>query len=365
MPYIDYVENVFSRNPLFVVGSGSSCGGGISGMGALSEYLIENLNSQHFNEEELEKWTIFKQKIREGRGLEQVLQDLGDVSKELTNAIVYETWKCIASDEISPMVKMLSGDDVIGFNRLFSKYADTTVDCINVITTNYDHLIEASAAISGWEIWDGFGNGVLSKPIESKIFNKRMRTLVGYHPRKSPMYENIKHLKIYKPHGSLSWFKKADSTFFKVPGASVSYFELMKGSEILPVIVTPGIGKYLETHYEPYTNVMAEMKESIHSAKTMVIIGFGFNDEHIQASFQSVLRNSHVPKVIATRELSSNFHDMVQKNEINNFVAIEKHGDGSRVLSDKLPDVYPKVYIDEKFESWSLKGLLNIIWGEQ
>lgn len=362
MHYVKYVESVLSKNPLFVVGSGISCGGGISGMTALGKYLIGQIETHDFTEIELKQWYEFKDKIESGYGLEKALQELGEVSAKLTNSIVYETWKCISTDEVSPTIKMIGGEDDLGFIRLFTKYASTTVDCINIITTNYDHLIEVSAAISNWEVWDGFGNGMLSESVESRIFNKKMRTIIGYQPRKTtPIFENTKHIKIYKPHGSLSWFKKPDNSFVKVSGVSLEYINLLKEARIEPVIITPGIGKYLETHYEPYTNVMAEMKGSIHNANAMVILGFGFNDEHIQASFQSVLRNPVISKVIATMELTDTFHDMVAKKEINNFVAIEKHGIGSRVLSDQLSEDF----IYEDIDCWSLKGLLNIIWGEE
>jgi hypothetical protein len=361
LPFFKYIEDVLSKNPLIVVGSGTSCGAGISGMSALSNYLVDNISIEGFQEVELQQWKVFKEAIQNGFGLEQALQNLGDISTNMTNSIVHTTWQCILNDERAPIFKILNGEDSIGFVRLFRWFQNSNVDRINIITTNYDHLIEASAAIADWEVWDGFGNGVLSKPIESSIFNKRMKTLIGFHQKKSPIYENIKHIKIFKLHGSLSWFKKEDNSFVKMAGISTDYLGLLSESSISPVIVTPGIGKYLETHYEPYTNVMSEMKESIRINKAMLFLGFGFNDVHIQASFQSALRDSSIPKLIITRSLTDSFNQMRDEGNIINYFAIEQFESSSRVISDQLP----QDYIHQDVDSWSLKGLLNNIWGEE
>ncbi|WP_458411469.1 SIR2 family protein [Schinkia sp. CFF1] len=158
--------------------------------------------------------------------------------------------------------------------------------------------------------------------MNSTLLKSKMRKLIR--PGNKPIFEEIKHVKIYKPHGSLSWFRLADNSFIKIPSISALQSNILKELGIRPVIVTPGIGKYLETHYEPYNNVMAEMQQSIQDAKAMIFLGFGFNDIHIQASFQSVLRNDSIPKLIATRSLSSTFFTLVEKNELKKFLCNRK-----------------------------------------
>lgn len=357
--YADFAEDVLSKNPVIVVGSGTSCGAGISGMYALGRYLVENVTISDFNSLEMQHWEVFKEKVNKDMGLEEALQSLGEVSELFTNTIVQATWNCILSDEREPLIRTFNGEDVTGFTRLFHRFRNTNIDCINIITTNYDHLIEMAAATADWEVWDGFGNGILARPVNSTILKNRMRKLVR--PSRPLLYENIKHVKVYKPHGSLSWFKLSDNSFVKIPGVSCEHLDTMKPLAIHPVIVTPGIGKYLETHYEPYNNVMAEMNNSIHGAKAMIFLGFGFNDIHIQASFQSVLRDSTIPKLIATRELTGTFLDLVRKGDIKNYMAIEKYENGSKVISDQQP----QEFIHENMDSWTLSGLLDITWGKE
>ena len=359
MVFSKFAENVFSKNPVFVVGSGTSSGAGISGMWSLGNYLVGNVKTNDFEAEDLRHWEVFIEKISEGIGLEEALQSLGDISEKFTDSIVQATWNCILMDEMTPFLKISSGEDITGFSRLFKRVRSTNIDSINIITTNYDHLIEVSAAFENWEVWDGFGNGILSRPMNSVLFKSKMRKLIR--PGSKPIFETTKHVKIYKPHGSLSWFKLENNSFIKIPSISSQQIENLKNLGIKPVIVTPGIGKYLETHYEPYNNVMAEMQQSIHDAKAMIFLGFGFNDIHIQASFQSILRNENIPKLIATRTLTPSFFSLIQRNELKNFYAIEKFEDSSRVISD-LQD---EQVFSTSNEAWSLHGLLNMIWGEE
>ena len=359
MAFLKFAEDVLSKNPLIIVGSGTSCGAGISGMGALGEFLVKNISTEEFDIDDIEKWDLFREKISQSMGLEEVLQSLGNVSDRFTNSIVHNTWNCILSDETNPLLRISNGEDVVGFVRLFKRFKDTNIDCINVITTNYDHLIEISAAIEDWEIWDGFGSGMLSRPMNSTLLRSKMKRYIRR--SRTPIFENIKHVKIFKPHGSLSWFRLANDSFVKIPYITSNHLSNLKQLGINPVIVTPGIGKYLETHYEPYNNVMAEMQNSIQFANAMIFLGFGFNDIHIQASFQSVLRDIKIPKLIVTRNLTPSFFTLVEEKGIKNYYAIEKFDDGCRLFSDFLTE---EVYLGNS-DGWSLKGLLNMVWGEE
>ena len=262
MEYTKYVEDVFEQAPLFVVGSGTSCGAGISGMWQLGQYLIKHVCTDEFGDEENALWETFVHSLEDDKGLEEALQSLGgNVPEKLTNAIVQTTWKCISNDEREALLKIICNEDLIGFVRVFERYKHSTNNCIDIITTNYDHLIEWSAAYSGWEVWDGFNSGSFSRTIDSKTFGSKMKRVIR--GGRTPKFDSIKHLKIYKPHGSLCWFKLPDKSVVKLSNLAPSDDILLINMGITPVIVTPGIGKYLETHLEPYNRVLVEMEESI------------------------------------------------------------------------------------------------------
>ncbi len=174
------------------------------------------------------------------------------------------------------------------------------------------------------------------------------RTVTTHHP----------HLRIYKPHGSLSWFKYADGQIKKVQGVGNHLLPMLAKVQITPAIVTPGIGKYLETHRDPYNNVLSEMRHVMDNSKALVILGFGFNDLHIQGSFESALRNDSIPKLILTKGLSDNVKELIKSRKIKNYVAIQKENSGSQIISDKFVS-----FSTHEPEHWTLRVLLNQAWG--
>lgn len=354
-----FVENTLSKNPLVMIGSGSSLGAGISGMGKLATWLINNVNVTSLNQSDIEEWETIKHRlIIEGMGLEQSLQSSGSrLSSSLTKEIVEKTWCCIANDERNSLINLSIGEDVIGMCRLFERLKHTTNNVVHIVTTNYDHLIEWSAAAAEWQVWDGFDNGTISRPLLSYDLSSRMSRVVL--SSRYPSTAVVKHVRVYKPHGSLSWFKDERGNILRISNVTYSDYDYLKSRKLDPVIVTPGLTKYLETHFEPYNTVMAEMQSAIRRSSSLVFLGFGFNDEHIQASFISHLRNNDIPKVILARTLSDSFHKIRLEGQIRNYIAIEECGKHSRVYSDKfVDDEYPV------FQLWSLKGLLNLAWGE-
>lgn len=356
--YVEFLENTIKLNPVFIVGSGLSAGAGISGMGKLAEFLVQNVNTEKFEQADLTEWEQIKVRlVEEEKGLEEALQDSGDaISHLLLKEIIQQTWCCISNDEQKLILDISNDNDPTGFVRYFNKFKNSNTEVIHIITTNYDHLIEWSASNSGWRIWDGFHEGAIGSPLSVSELNERMKivSLVG----KRLVTRKQQHLRIYKPHGSLSWFKFPDGQIKKVQGIGNHLLSMLGRVQITPTIVTPGIGKYLETHKEPYNIVLSEMKQVLDNSKALAFLGFGFNDLHIQGNFDSILRNDSVKKVILAMELSDNAKEMIASKKIRNFIAIQKYENGSQVISDVI---HP--FTTAEPEHWTLKVLLNQVWG--
>jgi hypothetical protein len=354
-----YASFALASNPVIIIGSGSSMGANISGMGQLASWLCSRIQTNGLSGPEADQWTAITQKLQAGIGLELALQSLGNhLSKSLTSQIVEQTWILIRSDERKPLLRIAAGDDVVGLIRLFDRFRRTTQPYLNVVTTNYDHLIEWSAARAHWYIWDGFDSGDLGYQLDSHEVSLRMQKRLGHKKQVVPL--NIQHVRLYKPHGSLSWFRAPDGTIVRMPSIKPEDFAIAKEMGFSPLIVTPGLSKYFQTHEEPFSTVMKDFQEALDRCRALIFVGFGFNDLHIQARFLSHLQNATVPKVIVTRGLNDSFHEMVTKGTIRNFVAIEEKDNGSYMWSDKLPAGQL-----ERTEAWTLRGLLNIAWGEE
>ncbi|WP_413377205.1 SIR2 family protein [Alkalihalobacillus sp. 1P02AB] len=356
MKLVSYIEQAISENPLLVVGSGSSCGAGLPGMYQLSEFLQENLLG--LVGEDAAVWGKISNLLKEGLDLESALQSVQVIPDFLTTSIVEETWACIAKDEKKAMMKIATGEDICGFVRYFKKYLHTKNKVLNVVTTNYDQIIEFSASIAGLQVWDGFNTGLVSHPISYNEFVSRMIELKIRGRNSSTTREEICHLKVFKPHGSLSWFKGKYGRFVSISNIGYSDLPLLRENGLHPVIVTPGIGKYLETHQQPYNNIIAEMNLSIQETRSVIFYGFGFNDIHIQGSFTSLLVDKTIYKIIIAKKLSDSFLEIVEQKKIINYLAIEELDSGSKLYSD--------IVKEENCEKccWTFKGLLDMAWGE-
>ncbi|MEC2344342.1 hypothetical protein P9H28_09595 [Paenibacillus barengoltzii] len=94
------------------------------------------------------------------------------------------------------------------------------------------------------------------------------------------------------------------------------------------------------------------------NSKALIFLGFGFNDLHIQGSFDSILRNDSIPKIILAMELSNNVKELIKNQKLKNFIAVQKDAHGSHVISDKINS-----FKTHEPEHWTLKVLLNQAWG--
>ncbi|MCU6710553.1 SIR2 family protein [Paenibacillus sp. J5C_2022] len=358
--YSEFIEGVVRLNPAFIVGSGLSAGAGISGMGELTSYIIKHIRISKFAQNQLNEWGAIKRRLTEEKqGLEEALQHSGEaLNGILLQEIVEQTWRCIAHDE-QPLLPAISYRvDPTGFLRYFTQCLTSNIDTIHIITTNYDHLIEWSASSCGWRVWDGFDEGTIGMPLSVDALNEKMRKVTA--SGRKQVTTRHHHVRVYKPHGSLSWFKLPSGEMRRVQGIGAQLLTGLRKLSITPAIVTPGTGKYLETHQEPYNSVLAEMKQVLDKCRALIFVGFGFNDLHIQGSFAGVMRNGDIPKLILARGLSPNAKQLMRSGKLVNFVAVQRQGSGSEVISDQFNS-----FVTTEPEHWTLKGMLNQAWGAE
>lgn len=352
--FCKFSEAVLGKTPLFVIGSGLSMSAGVSGMSALATWLGQNVQA---DPHDLETWDGVQRRLSEKVGLEQALLQAGpSVSLGLREAIIQQTWRLITKDERSPLLKIANDQDLTGFRHLLERFAFSTNNNLHVVTTNYDHLIEWSASMAGWPVWDGFDLGHVAKPISNEDWGARMSRVV-FHGRRTSA-EPVRHLRLYKLHGSLSWFRLPDGKLIKIPGVSEGMLDQLTSQGFLPAIVTPGTDKYLETHSQPYFSIFSEMHSAIQAATAIIFVGFGFNDLHIQGGLEQKLRDRNVSKVMLSMQLSDPLRSILQGGGIQNFVAVEQAAaGGSYIRSDHLGEG------SVSSDIWNFKGFLASAWG--
>lgn len=357
-PYAEFILQAIRSNPVFLVGSGLSAGAGIATMGQLADDLAGSVNADGLPKADRSEWNRIRRRLTAGvMGLEEALQaSESSVGDALLREIVRQTWRRISDDERRLLPSLAGGGDPTGFVRYFRMLKHSNQAVAHVITTNYDHLVEWSASSADWAVWDGFGEGAIASPLSAAELDEKMRRITSYGRKR--ITTRLPHLRIYKPHGSLSWFRYPDGRIRKVQGVNADLLPLLAQDGVTPAIVTPGTGKYLETHREPYGAVLAEMRAALDERRPLIILGFGFNDLHLLGSLETSLRDDSVPKIVLARGLSDNAKTLIRDRGIRNFVAVQKEGAGSRVVSDAIPScAVPDA------DAWTFKALLDQAWG--
>ena len=95
---------------------------------------------------------------------------------------------------------------------------------------------------------------------------------------------------LIKVHGSLNWFKIANSVRFLS-----DYSECCES-----IIICPGKNKYQEAYQIPYRDLIQKSDNLIQKATSFLVVGFGFNDEHITPKIKEKV-NAGTPLILATK----------------------------------------------------------------
>lgn len=331
--YEKQVQDYYSKAPAIILGSGASAALGIPGMDALADHLIHNTDVSGATEDERKLWNSFCDLLGGGSDLESALHKV-QMNENLTKKIILSTWGLINSHDIAIFRRGLLERNLFPLGRLLKLMFRSSLNSVDIITTNYDRLAEYSCEQERLHHFSGFTHGFIRQtadPSEIKITRK---------------------VNVWKVHGSLDWFKTPSGETLGLLNSEIvpENFE--------PRIVTPGIQKYHETHLEPYRSIINSADNAIKSANSFLCIGFGFNDEHIQPKLIVKCLRENVPITIISYKLTDAAKNLLFKEKIKNFVAIER-GD-----TDDQSIVYSSLFSDSLIVEkniWSLEGYLTII----
>ena len=144
----------------------------------------------------------------------------------------------------------------------------TIFDSINIITTNYDIVIEQFCNSQNLSLEDGFGN----------IFE----------------FERLKNsqsqIKLFKVHGSILWYRSKTGQFYKLPIKTDSDVETVFGEDLEPLIIYPmRKWQYIEPTFEIINEAKRIMRDP--DIKFIYVFGYSFRDDHILDIFLDVFRD--------------------------------------------------------------------------
>ena len=144
---------------------------------------------------------------------------------------------------------------------------------MNVVSTNYDRILEYVWGYNGLHFTDGFEQHELAAFDEN-------------------MFQDKDIINLMKVHGSLDWFE-IDHEVRKL-NTDFGYD---------PVMIPPGKNKYRTTHNSPYRELMQKSDDAIKKASSFLVVGFGFNDEHI-TPLVSKKTKAGTPIVVVTMKVT-------------------------------------------------------------
>lgn len=151
----------------------------------------------------------------------------------------------------------------------------TRLQRAQLFTTNYDLAFEAAARNARFNVIDGFGYG--GREFDGSSFDL---DYVRRRANEQPVLEpNVFHL--LKLHGSVDW---------EQDGRAIKKTQSSPGT---PVLIYPSATKYQLSYQQPYLEFMSRLQIALRQPDVgLIVVGFGFNDEHIAAPIQAALRGN-------------------------------------------------------------------------
>lgn len=335
------IQDIVNNNPVLVIGCGASMNFGIPGMGDLAEAIKKDFTETSPLTEE-SKICINKliAKLDDNIGLEDAMLSL-KCTEEVENRIINIVWNQIKPKDNEVFTNMLQSHHRLPLADLLTHLIYNRADAeIEIVTTNYDCLIEYAASQTEAYVNCGCSQSHIGKFIGFEHKNQFAKLID---------YEGC--INIYKIHGSLDWFVDDNGRMDSYPNIT-SIPTKMK-----PCIITPGTNKYERALEDPHRYLMSSVDRLFKEASGYMCIGYGFNDKHIQPNLLKTAIDRNKRILIVTKDLTEKI-----KSEIiakaKNYIIV--YSDGAKGTKFKSSSEAIEI-VDETTEYWKLEEFMSII----
>lgn len=321
-----WLQEIFADKLVIIVGSGLSCAEGLPGMRALANRLREQM-PKHLYDSDKSTWNTISDCL-DSEGLEGALLK-HQANEAIETAIIKITAEYVLSEEQKVIHKCIANNKKLKFSYLLPHISASNPKIAHVITTNYDRLIEFAAEYENWGVDSmmvGRYWGKHNPDLSGKLQVRDIR-VKGKYP--NLVYRD--HIKIFKPHGSLDWFMAGD-----VPMTSCI------GKVEEPLIITPGVGKYKKGYGQPFDAHREKANKAIVSASSILCIGYGFNDDHLQTDLIRQIKGG-VKTLLLTRGLSENARNLVKEAPNCKALIFDEDKAGTMVVNKQEETFIPNV----------------------
>ncbi len=249
---------------------------------------------------------------------------LADIKKQVAELVITEETTETHKLLVGKLKKRLSGLSL----------SDQRKFRYSVFTTNYDLLIEQACDANSVICVNGFIGKFRGDWVPSS-FGYDISEYISTTKGKQPCLINNR-INLYKMHGSITWQREVNKTIERIPPTRRYNVE----------IILPSSKKYIYTQFEPYERLFREFVEALNTGYSLLTIGYGFGDDHInQFIFEKLERSTN--KVIA---LSRSPKPILEEYSSINSLSVVYNG-YSR-LSGKRYDINTDLWDFTKFVEW-------------
>lgn len=334
-----FAQTALSAAPVIILGSGASAAHGVPGMGALAAHLVALTPPSIWTPAEEAEWATFVDRLRSGADLESALQSIRPTDRQ-TRFIAAATRDFLVPFDLAVLGELLRDRRALPLTRLYQHLFDSTHMTIDVVTPNYDRLAEYAADAAEASTFTGFGYGYL----QTRAKASNTRVTVNGRPMRT--------VAIWKVHGSLDWFQDDNNQNVGVRSAAET------PATYTPLMITPGIDKYRQTHGEPFRTIISCSDAAMEKARAFLCIGYGFNDEHLQTKLVERCEQDAVPLVVITKELSATARSFLTGGRCRRYLAIEDGPTGAIAYMHDSPAGF-----DLDSPLWRLADFLSHVTG--
>jgi len=322
--------------PLIILGSGASVPFSLPSMWKLGDFIKNNITFEDADDQE--QFEKFKILFEADGDLETTLSGF-QLRPKVLEQIVYKTWELVNQADIEAYEKIICKAVDFPLTKLTEYLLGTAGKKLSIITTNYDRLAEYAASLAKAIICTGYAQNYMGH-FSNNIHSNNLAGLKGYKGQ----------VNIWKVHGSLDWFMTDEGEDILLP---LRHSIPLK---FTPLIVTPGLSKYYETHNEPYRTIFTQADKEIEEANSFLCIGYGFNDIHVQPKLINQIKNNK-PIIVITKELSPKTKQSIIDNKCKQYILMEEaNATDTRVYSSTQGE-----HIIPNVSYWVLAEFLKLI----
>lgn len=338
------IQARLNTNLALVIGTGCSMSIHTDfGMWALENHLdsvIPNLIKG--NTQAITDWSNVKGKRAANCDFENALNEVK--SEFLLNLVIKETGRHVTNVSLDSLNNIHNG--VIPIKSLFSKLnhlLSSSHPLLDIITPNYDLIIENALSQCGIPYSDGFYGGYIKNFNwnETKLSFIRILENNTVKGGKQKKINPIPFVKLHKVHGSLNYFIQGEDV---IRVDSLSYFPSIEYFDRF--IITPGESKHKRIVQN--RNFYSEMDKTIDDVNTFFFIGYGFNDIDIDKKICDDIISRKKKAIIVTKEITSE-KGLSLYNNPDNIIIVDNNKGGATIFysNDEMSIDIPIWQIDK------------------